>query len=261
MTEPHLSKSDAGEAEGLRTRLAAIADTIQDFASHDFASRAPISAEGDIVDAVAAGVNFLGEELEAMFHEIEKRVEERTAALAKVTEELSHRVMHDELTGLANRGLLTECLAHRIQMWDRRSGVFAVLFIDLDGFKSVNDTHGHSVGDQMLIEVSARILDTVRASDTAARVGGDEFVVLLDEVESAEAAVLMARRLGRAISKPYSYGGVTASMSASIGIALGYPDPASTEFLIRDADDAMYQVKKRGGNDVAVYEGRRSESA
>jgi diguanylate cyclase (GGDEF)-like protein len=92
-------------------------------------------------------------------------------------------------------------------------------------------------------------------------VGGDEFVVLLDEVESAEAAVFMARRLGRAISKPYSYGGVTASMSASIGIALGYPDPASTEFLIRDADDAMYQVKKRGGNDVAVYEGRRSESA
>lgn len=253
MTERPSPGADRDAGEGLQARLEAIAATIQDFASHEFASRAPIGPDGDIVDAVAAGVNFLGEELAAMFGEVEKRVQERTAALVKVTEELSHRVMHDELTGLANRALLADRLAHRIQMWDRRHHNFAVLFVDLDEFKAINDSLGHGAGDHLLVEVSARILDTVRASDTAARVGGDEFIVLLDEVESPEAAVHMARRLNRAISRVYLLAGTPLATTASIGIALGSDDPASAELLIRDADAAMYQVKARGGNDVWLH--------
>ena len=125
-------------------RLEEIAGTIQEYAALRFKARAPIGPDGDIVDAIAAGVNFLGEELDASFSETERRVADRTANLVMATQELTRRALHDELTGLPNRALFWELLAHRLALAGRRQTSFAVLFLDVDNFKAVNDTLGHA---------------------------------------------------------------------------------------------------------------------
>ena len=132
----------------LTPRLEAIVSAIQAFAALRFDARAPLGPTGDIVDALAAGVNFLGEELEASFNEVERRVAERTAELAAATRELGRRALHDELTGLPNRALLFDHLAHRLQQAGRRAEGLGLLFIDIDRFKLVNDTLGHAAGDR-----------------------------------------------------------------------------------------------------------------
>lgn len=184
---------------GLEARLEEVVSTIQEFAALRFDARAPIGPDGDIVDAVAGGVNYLGEELEASFGEIERRVADRTAELAMATRDLGRRALHDELTGLPNRALFWEHLSHRLELADRRPTGFAVLFLDVDDFKVVNDTLGHGAGDRLLVEVASRIRAVLRAGDAAARMGGDEFVVLLDDVATKEAALVVAERLSGAL--------------------------------------------------------------
>ena len=140
--------------------------TILEYGALRFDARAPIGPDGDIVDAVAAGVNYLGEELDASFREMERRIADRTAELEMATVELGRRALHDELTGLPNRALFWEHLSHRLALAGRRQTGFAVLFLDVDDFKVVNDTLGHAAGDRVLVEVASRLRAALRTGDT-----------------------------------------------------------------------------------------------
>ncbi|MFZ1785172.1 MAG: GGDEF domain-containing protein [Ferruginibacter sp.] len=241
-------------------RLEDIVSTIQEFAALRFRARAQIGQDGDIVDAIAAGVNFLGEELEASFIEMERRVADRTAELAMATEELRHQALHDKLTGLPNRALFWERLSHRMSMAARRPTGFAVLFLDLDDFKTVNDTLGHAAGDQLLVDVAAQLRAELRAGDTAARVGGDEFIVLLDEVVSAESALIIAHRLAEALRTRLEVGADQRITMASIGLAMGPGDFVTADAMVAAADTAMYDAKRDGPGRCVMYS-KRHETA
>jgi diguanylate cyclase (GGDEF)-like protein len=234
-------------------RLELVVNTIQEFAALRFDARAPVGPDGDIVDAVAAGVNFLAEELEVSFREIEQRVAERTAELSNMTRELSRRALHDELTGLPNRALFWEHLSHRLEVEDRRKTGFAVLFLDVDDFKVVNDTLGHAAGDQLLVDVALCLRAALRAGDTAARVGGDEFVVLFDQVATKEAALVVAERLNAALRIPYEIETDRRIATVSIGVAICPDDFGTADRVVAAADAAMYDAKRRGGGRCVLY--------
>ena len=242
----------AGPAD-LERRLEEVVVVIQRLAALHFDARASVSHAGDIVDAVAAGVNALGEELAASYEEIERRVADRTAELALATSELRRRALHDDLTGLANRAALWDRLSQRLDAAERRGTPFAVLFLDLDGFKAVNDALGHAVGDELLVEVARRITAELRAGDTAARVGGDEFVVLLDEVTTAEAALAVAHRVEERLRAPHELAGRPCTATGSIGVAVAGPGSASPDAIVAAADAAMYEAKRDGRARVVLH--------
>jgi diguanylate cyclase (GGDEF)-like protein/PAS domain S-box-containing protein len=156
-----------------------------------------------------------------------------------------HQALHDPLTGLPNRSLLLDRLDHWAQRATRDSSTAAVLFVDLDNFKVINDALGHEHGDRLLCAVADRLQRELRPSDTIARVGGDEFVVLCEDIPNEHDALAMVDRLVRALDAPFELGGQPQHATASIGIALsdGSSEPAA---LIRDADVAMYRAKERG---------------
>jgi diguanylate cyclase (GGDEF)-like protein/PAS domain S-box-containing protein len=162
-------------------------------------------------------------------------------------ERIHHAAFHDALTGLPNRILLTDRLSLAVERAKRnRDYQFAVLFIDLDRFKIVNDSLGHQFGDQLLIEVSQRLQRCVRAVDTVARLGGDEFAILLDGIEGADTAAPTAERIQGQLTSPFNLSGQEVFISASIGIAFsttGYDRP---EDILRDSDTAMYRAKANG---------------
>jgi len=160
---------------------------------------------------------------------------------------------HDTLTKLPNRTLLTDLLQQAINQSHRSGSLLAVLFIDLDGFKPINDQHGHEMGDSTLIELAKRMSRLLRAGDTVARIGGDEFVILLQGLANPQECEHSAQRLLYAISEPVSVDGHQVMLSASIGIAL-YPSDASTaDSLLRCADEAMYAAKHNGRNQYMYF--------
>ena len=155
---------------------------------------------------------------------------------------------HDTLTSLPNRMAFQHSLAQSVALADRQQGSLALLFIDLDGFKKVNDSFGHDVGDQLLVQVAARLRGCVRASDMVGRLGGDEFVLLLTDGPTTEQAAQVADKVIAAIRKPYDIPQAQAVLGASIGIAL-YPTHAkAADQLLIAADTAMYMAKRAGGN-------------
>lgn len=237
---------DAEGVPDLARRLDEVVVVIQELAALRFDTRATVGPAGDIVDAVAAGVNALGEELEASYQEIERRVADRTAELATATRELSRRALHDDLTGLPNRAAFWDRLAQRLDAAGRRATRFAVLFFDLDDFKTVNDTLGHAAGDQLLVDVAQRITSELRAGDTAARVGGDEFLVLLDEVTSGEAALAVAHRINETLRAPYEFGAHRYTATSSIGVTASPDCFGTADAIVATADAAMYDAKRRG---------------
>lgn len=164
----------------------------------------------------------------------------------RAEEALAHQAVHDPLTGLANRVLLLDRIEHALTRIERLPGTVAVLFLDLDRFKVVNDSLGHAAGDHMLQEVARRLGSTVRRGDTVARFGGDEFVVLCESVASDELVRVLAERIGIALAQPFIVDGHELSMSASIGIATSSDWHRSADDLVRDADAAMYQAKENG---------------
>lgn len=170
-------------------------------------------------------------------------------------ERLRRAALVDGLTGLPNRALLHDRLAQAIERRRRyRDARYAVLFLDLDGFKSVNDALGHAVGDALLQAVAARLRDSVRAADTVARIGGDEFCVLLPDQETDDEAERTAARLQAALAQPFQVAGRDLYTSASIGIArgrAGYTEPGE---VLRDADTAMYRAKAAGVGRIAVFD-------
>jgi diguanylate cyclase (GGDEF)-like protein len=169
--------------------------------------------------------------------------------------QIAHLANHDILTGLPSRGLARDRLAMACSQAGRDQAKAAVLFIDLDGFKAVNDAFNHEAGDAVLKVVAARLAGSIRRVDTAARQGGDEFLVILNGVDKAEDATMLAEKLGAVIAKPISYDGHLLKIGSSIGIAV-YPDHASdADELLKAADQAMYLVKRSGKGRFGVYAG------
>ncbi len=162
-------------------------------------------------------------------------------------ERYRHLAYHDPLTGLANRRLLTDRLEQAVALARRRGNHVAVLLLDLDDFKIINDTDGHSVGDAVLTTVAQRLRLAVRASDTVARLGGDEFVILLPEVESAEATTILADKVVSTISEPVYSDERSYRIGASLGIAIFPGSGESADELLQNADRAMYGAKTAGG--------------
>ena len=163
-------------------------------------------------------------------------------------EEIKHLAYHDALTGLPNRVLLSDRLAQTLVQANRNGSQGALLILDLDNFKDVNDALGHGMGDLLLRAVSDRLKQLVRKSDTVSRMGGDEFVLLLPKVVSLEGATLFARKLVKAFHHPFDCGGTTLQVTASIGIALFPEDGRDEETLLKKADIALYWAKEEGRN-------------
>jgi diguanylate cyclase (GGDEF)-like protein/PAS domain S-box-containing protein len=182
-----------------------------------------------------------------------------TAAIRDVTERreferrLAHQASHDDLTGLPNRTLFVERLADTLERSSPGSASVAVCFLDVDHFKYVNDSRGHSVGDALLAEVATRISETARASDVVARFGGDEFAVLVEGLNDRQDATAYAWRLLAALDRPFLLHGVECYVSASVGIAFGGRGDDAHD-LLRDADAAMYHAKQRGRARVEVFD-------
>jgi diguanylate cyclase (GGDEF)-like protein/PAS domain S-box-containing protein len=176
-----------------------------------------------------------------------------TAALAAV-QEMEHSAHHDFLTGLPNRMLLDDRIKQAISAAPRHDGQVAVLYMDLDGFKQINDSLGHPVGDQLLQAVATGLVECVRASDTVSRQGGDEFVVLLSEAEPTTGPAMIARRMLAAVNGIRELDGHPIDVSTSIGIALYPAHGHDAETLIRNADIAMYQVKENGRSAYLLYD-------
>jgi diguanylate cyclase (GGDEF)-like protein/PAS domain S-box-containing protein len=168
-------------------------------------------------------------------------------------EQLRHRAFHDPLTQLANRALLSDRLQHALAREGRFEDQVAVLFVDLDEFKAVNDALGHASGDELLVMVARRLRSCLRSADTAARLGGDEFGVLLEGVSDVDEAVAVARRILDAIGEPFSIGGLPVPLRASVGVALGAAQVVSADELLRNADIAMYAAKRAGKNRHVVF--------
>ncbi len=190
---------------------------------------------------------------------IESRELAEQVQIAQV--ELDHLAHHDPLTGLPNRMLLYDRLAQAISLAQRSGKQFAVLFMDLDAFKHINDSLGHGVGDQLLQSVGKRLLGCVRQSDTICRQGGDEFVALLIDIDHPEDAALAVRKMHAAIAEPHHIDQCSLHVTASIGISIYPDDGMDAETLIKHADTAMYHAKDMGRNTYAFFEQEMTDRA
>ncbi len=175
-------------------------------------------------------------------------------ALREQSERLEHVAHYDVLTDLPNRLLLQDRLRHAIAVSQRQRHSLAVLYLDLDGFKSINDSHGHHVGDQLLVTVAQRLRLTLRDSDTLARIGGDEFVAVLTGLGSAEDGAPFIDRMLTACAEPIALGAQVVQVSVSIGVTLYPHDDVDADQLIRHADQAMYQAKQAGRNRCQYFD-------
>ncbi len=188
---------------------------------------------------------------------LDLRLESRTMALAislaEANQELTHLALHDNLTKLPNRVLFEDRLDQAIRGADREKTRFGLMFMDLDGFKAINDAYGHHTGDLLLVEVAQRIVGNVRAQDTIARVGGDEFVLITNVGEPTDAATV-ADKLLRAIREPFQVAGHELRVSASIGIAMYPGNGVHQHELLTNADAAMYHAKALGRNTSCFFE-------
>ncbi len=167
--------------------------------------------------------------------------------------QLTHQAFHDPLTNLANRALLSDRVAHAQARSQRDGRPCAVLLLDLDDFKDINDTLGHGAGDEVLMEVARRLHECIRAGDTAARLGGDEFALLLEDTPDAGAAREVAARIAAALADPVRLDGKEVFLSASVGVAIGVPGEPDDE-LLRNADVALYHAKEKGKGLCEVFE-------
>lgn len=183
-----------------------------------------------------------------------READEVGEALAKASTMLlatQHKANHDNLTSLPNRGLFYEVVARQIRITARNKSTLSLLFVDLDGFKAINDQFGHAAGDEILRQVATRLKQLLRASDTSSRLGGDEFAIALPDT-NADGAVLTAQKIVDGLSLPYTVNARELRISASIGISVSSQHNLSVEALVRAADDAMYEAKANGKARVSL---------
>lgn len=178
-----------------------------------------------------------------------------------MTSQIRHSAQHDFLTGLPNRALLNDRIERAIALARRQQKVVGLLFLDLDGFKHINDSLGHPMGDKLLQSVAERLLACVRESDTVSRQGGDEFVVLLATMERPEDGAIIARRILDAVAKPHSIEEHDLHITASIGISVQSAEAQDAVTLVKNADTAMYQAKENGRNGYRFFEREMSVRA
>jgi diguanylate cyclase (GGDEF)-like protein/PAS domain S-box-containing protein len=178
------------------------------------------------------------------------------AAAKDVTDRmwLERQALHDPLTKLPNRLLLMDRAHQALTRLHRSRGLVAMLFIDLDNFKAINDNLGHALGDHLLISVSSRLATMMRDSDTVARLGGDEFVVLAEDLQSDTEALTVAERVLHALQEPFVAGSAEVSMHASVGVSVSHDAEADPEALLREADVAMYRAKRSGGHSLELFD-------
>jgi diguanylate cyclase (GGDEF)-like protein len=207
------------------------------------------------------GLSALDRRMQRKTAHLSLSLEAANAQLQSANDELHRRAFSDALTGLPNRLLFEDRLAHALSRHDRaadsisvrKSEKIGVLFIDLDGFKPVNDMFGHAAGDAVLKEVANRLQRLARDSDTVARVGGDEFLLLMEDAGSVADCMTVAARMVQALCQPFDVGGREMQIAGSIGIVV-YPDQGERDKLVANADAAMYAAKRNGGNGFALFD-------
>jgi diguanylate cyclase (GGDEF)-like protein len=209
----------------------------------------PVVARGRFLGVVAAAVRDDGDVLrsdEDLLERLGGLADHAATALenAALLEQVRHQALHDPLTGLPNQRLLVDRIEMALAQSEREHSQVGLLFLDLDGFKSVNDTFGHATGDELLRVVVERIQEEIRSGDTVARVGGDEFVVVLPNISHADEAALIAKRLASALRRSHRLGTNTIRAPASVGTAVSGRDGSDPGSLLRHADAAMYRVKR-----------------
>jgi diguanylate cyclase (GGDEF)-like protein len=205
-----------------------------------------IERSGEVEGKVQEAAEQLSIVNQALEHEIRERevLEHQLASVRQQEASARHEAFHDPLTGLPNRVLFNDRLEHGLAQAKRHNWTLAIMFLDLDEFKSINDQHGHDVGDQVLQIISKRLVETTRVDDTVSRHGGDEFLYLIMEVDSKEDIELIAEKIIKAIQAPCMVGKLELVITASIGISVFPDDGESADVLIKSADKAMYQAKR-----------------
>ncbi len=234
------------------SRLDALVDLIVRLASGNLKARLEPSEARDSVDAVITGINLLAEELDLITQSLEQRVAERTMALDQARVALERMALSDALTGLGNRTLLGDRIRQAGARAERGGRPPSVVLLDLDKFKTINDSMGHNAGDRILVEVARRLTSVVRETDTVARLGGDEFAILTPDVGEGDALRVAERALAE-LQAPFVLGDRTVWTGASIGVCVGQKGQ-SAEHLLRDADTAMYAAKANGRGKIAVFQ-------
>ncbi len=233
-------------------RLAQLVESIVRLSRRDLGSRMEPSPAHDDVDAVISGVNLLADELELVYQQFEERVEDRTAMLHQAHLDMKRMAMTDSLTGLSNRPALIEKLEESLTAHKAGAPPPALLLLDLDSFKNVNDRFGHNAGDAVLCAVASRLRGAVRTGDTVARLGGDEFAVLVTRA-TTEIALGVANRILDVLAESIGVEEFSVYCRASIGLRLATEEHDAGS-LLREADTAMYSAKREGRSTVRSFE-------
>lgn len=250
---PLWSHLDAGQGRALHAHIEAVHRSA---ARRTLGVRLTPSHTGHVVDLSLESEPARGDDDEAVCLTVMLDVTEQRHLLEQLKEReqsLSQLALHDPLTGLANRALFSDRLDQAIARTQRTGEQLAVLFIDLDRFKLINDSFGHTFGDEVLKDVAARLKKQIRKDDTVARIGGDEFLMLVAPVDSPDAAAAVARKLIELLRCPYAGPQGEITLTVSIGISLCPDDGTAAEDLVRQADTAMYIAKQAGRNTLRFY--------
>ncbi|MFJ4209652.1 putative bifunctional diguanylate cyclase/phosphodiesterase [Paenarthrobacter sp. NPDC089675] len=246
-----MSEEKVSEA-GSDPRLALLLDSIVKLAAGDLDARIEVSEARDEIDAVIMGTNLLAEDLQIIYAELEERVAARTQQLHEAHREMQKMAMTDSLTGLNNRSAFTAALSDAQERARTEGGRPGILLMDMDGFKGINDSMGHTIGDKVLEVVAERITGAVRDEDMVARMGGDEFAVLLRNVTPAIASSIGNRVLA-AVDQIMEVEGQHLRCGASMGLRMAGPDQSAQE-LMMEADIAMYESKAEGRGRLKVFQ-------
>lgn len=233
-------------------RLSQLLEGIVRLASGDLSSRIEVSPARDELDAIIMGTNLLAEDLQIIYEELEQRVQVRTQLLHEAHLEMQKMAMQDPLTGLANRSALIDALRNALDAAGGTGEGPVILLLDLDAFKSINDSMGHTAGDQVLITVGERIRGAVRAADVVARLGGDEFAIVMPSA-TPDQATAVGHRILAALKEPIELPGRSVRCGASIGLSVG-GGGQTPEDMLMEADVAMYASKAEGQNRLHRFE-------